>query len=112
MLNMNITVENGKVIFALDGRLDTITAPELENELKASLNGVNELTLDLGGARRFQDPEGDREITAEPARAREEYLLRLREFQKRVRQACVKQGVPLAQLTALDNLGEVLSGVL
>ena len=49
MLNMNITVENGKVIFALDGRLDTITAPELENELKASLNGVNELTLDLAG---------------------------------------------------------------
>lgn len=49
MLNMNKTVENGKVIFALDGRLDTITAPELENELKASLDGVNELTLDLAG---------------------------------------------------------------
>lgn len=49
MLNMNKTVENGKVIFALDGRLDTITAPELENELKASLGGVNELTLDLAG---------------------------------------------------------------
>ena len=72
----------------------------------------DELTLDLGGARRFQDPEGDREITAEPARAREEYLLRLREFQKRVRQACLKQGVPLAQITALDDLGEVLAGVL
>ena len=49
MLNMNKTVENGKVIFALDGRLDTITAPELENELKASLDGVNELTLDFAG---------------------------------------------------------------
>lgn len=49
MLNMNKTVENGKVIFALDGRLDTITAPELENELKAALDGVNELTLDLAG---------------------------------------------------------------
>lgn len=49
MLNSNKTVENGKVIFALDGRLDTITAPELENELKASLDGVNELTLNLAG---------------------------------------------------------------
>ena len=29
------------------GRLDTTTAPELENELKASLDGVNDLVLDL-----------------------------------------------------------------
>ena len=32
---------------ALAGRLDTTTAPELERELKASLDGVSELTLDL-----------------------------------------------------------------
>ena len=32
---------------ALAGRLDTTTAPELEKELKASLDGVSELTLDL-----------------------------------------------------------------
>ncbi len=31
----------------LEGRLDTNTAPELETELKASLDGVTELTLDL-----------------------------------------------------------------
>ena len=47
MLNINKTIENGKAIFALAGRLDTTTAPELEKELKASLNGVNELTLDF-----------------------------------------------------------------
>ena len=29
------------------GRLDTTTAPELENELKASLDGVKALVLDL-----------------------------------------------------------------
>ena len=29
------------------GRLDTTTAPELENELKSSLDGVNDLVLDL-----------------------------------------------------------------
>ena len=32
---------------ALEGRLDTITAPELETELKASLDGVSKLTLDF-----------------------------------------------------------------
>ncbi len=47
MLNINKTVANGKAVFALEGRLDTITAPELEKELKASLDGVSELVLDF-----------------------------------------------------------------
>ena len=34
---------------ALEGRLDTVTAPELEKELKGSLDGVSELTLDFAG---------------------------------------------------------------
>lgn len=33
---------------ALEGRLDTTTAPELEAELKASLDSVSELVLDMG----------------------------------------------------------------
>lgn len=33
---------------ALEGRLDTTTAPLLEAELKQSINGVTELTLDFG----------------------------------------------------------------
>ncbi len=32
---------------ALEGRLDTMTAPELEKELNASLDAVDALTLDL-----------------------------------------------------------------
>lgn len=32
---------------ALEGRLDTMTAPELEKELNASLDAANALTLDL-----------------------------------------------------------------
>ena len=47
MLNINKTIENGKAVFTLGGRLDTVTAPELEKELKGSLDGVSELTLDL-----------------------------------------------------------------
>ncbi len=49
MLNINKTVENGKAVFALEGRLDTVTAPDLEKELRDSFDAVNELTLDFSG---------------------------------------------------------------
>ena len=49
MLNINKTIENGKAVFTLGGRLDTVTAPELEKELKGSLDGVSELVLDFAG---------------------------------------------------------------
>ena len=40
--------QNGAALtLALEGRLDTTTAPQLEAELKASLNGVESLILDL-----------------------------------------------------------------
>ncbi len=40
--------QNGtKLEIALEGRLDTTTAPELEKELKGCLEGATELTLDL-----------------------------------------------------------------
>ena len=39
---------NGTALeIALEGRLDTTTAPDLENVLKESLEGVNELILDF-----------------------------------------------------------------
>ena len=47
MLSINKTIENGKACFALEGRLDTVTAPELENELKGSLDQISDLTLDF-----------------------------------------------------------------
>ena len=40
--------QNGSVLeVALEGRLDTMTAPELETELKSSLDGVTELIMDF-----------------------------------------------------------------
>ena len=39
--------DNGNLTIALEGRLDTVTAPELEAELKASLEGAQTLTLDF-----------------------------------------------------------------
>lgn len=46
MLNINKTIEDGKAVFSLAGRLDTVTAPAFENELKDSLKDVRELTID------------------------------------------------------------------
>lgn len=47
MLNIKKTIENGHALFALSGRVDTTTAPELEQEIKSSLDGVTALTLDM-----------------------------------------------------------------
>ena len=47
-MNINKTQNGTALTIALEGRLDTTTAPELEQELKESLEGVNELTLDFG----------------------------------------------------------------
>lgn len=47
MLNIQKTIENNAAVFALEGRLDTITAPQLEQELNAALPGLSALTLDF-----------------------------------------------------------------
>ena len=47
MLNIIKTINNNEANFALEGRLDTVTAPELEKELKASLDGVTQLRIDF-----------------------------------------------------------------
>ncbi len=39
--------ENNNLTIKLEGRLDTITAPELEQELKGLLPGVEHLVIDL-----------------------------------------------------------------
>mgnify|MGYP001854432274 FL=1 len=46
---MTITkhAEGKKLTVALEGRLDTTTAPELEAELNASLGGIADLVLDM-----------------------------------------------------------------
>ena len=47
MLNINKTIENGKAVLKPEGRLDTLTAPEMEAVVKETLPGLTELTLDL-----------------------------------------------------------------
>ena len=47
MLNIQKSVEGSKAVFTLEGRLDTVTAPDLEKELKASLDGIKGLVMDF-----------------------------------------------------------------
>ena len=49
VINMKITkTQIGNSLYlALEGRLDTNTAPELENAIKGSIDGVGELTIDM-----------------------------------------------------------------
>ena len=46
---MNITknLDGNTLEIVLEGRLDTNTAPELEEELKASLDGITELVFNI-----------------------------------------------------------------
>ena len=46
MLNLSKTIEDKSVKIALEGRLDTTTAPGLEAELKPALEGVTSLIID------------------------------------------------------------------
>ena len=47
MLNIEKTTNGTELTVALNGRLDTTTAPELEATLKASLDGVTALNIDM-----------------------------------------------------------------
>ncbi|EID84239.1 Anti-anti-sigma regulatory factor (antagonist of anti-sigma factor) [Treponema sp. JC4] len=46
---MTITknLEGEKLTIALEGRLDTVTSPDLESELKTALEGAKELIMDF-----------------------------------------------------------------
>ena len=46
-MKINKTINGTQLTVAVEGRIDTTTAPELEAELKADLNGVTDLCFDL-----------------------------------------------------------------
>jgi len=46
-MTISKTLNGSALTLALEGRLDTMTAPELEKELNASLNAADSLTLDF-----------------------------------------------------------------
>ncbi len=46
-MTINKTKNNNELVLALEGRLDTTTAPELEADLNNSLAGVEQLVFDF-----------------------------------------------------------------
>lgn len=46
-MTINKTIENGSAVFALEGRLDTNTSPELEEALKSVFDGISQLSFDF-----------------------------------------------------------------
>ena len=46
-MTINKNQDGSKLEIALEGRLDTMTAPALEEEVKASIEGIKELVFDL-----------------------------------------------------------------
>jgi anti-sigma B factor antagonist len=46
-MTINKTKEGEKLTITLEGRLDTTTAPQLEEEVKESISGVTDLVFDL-----------------------------------------------------------------
>lgn len=47
MLNIIRQVENGVALIKPEGKLDTVTAPEMEEAIKEIISDVTELNLDL-----------------------------------------------------------------
>ncbi len=46
-MKITSTKEDSTLKIAVSGRLDTSTAPELESELKKTMNGITDLVLDV-----------------------------------------------------------------
>ena len=47
MMNVSKKAEGTKLTIVISGRVDTTTAPELENEIKSSYEGITDLVLDF-----------------------------------------------------------------
>lgn len=46
-MTINKTKDGAKLTVALEGRLDTTTAPQLESEMRTAVDGVEELIFDF-----------------------------------------------------------------
>ncbi|MCR4779504.1 MAG: STAS domain-containing protein [Ruminiclostridium sp.] len=46
-MNINKTLNGSNLTIAIDGRLDTTTSPQLETEIKQSVEGIKSLVIDI-----------------------------------------------------------------
>ena len=50
-MNINMQKDDSRLTVVLEGRLDTLTSPELEEQLENSLDGIKELIFDFSDLR-------------------------------------------------------------
>ena len=48
MLNITKNIDGAKAVFALEGRLDTVTSPDLESAVKDIIDNTEDLVFDCG----------------------------------------------------------------
>ena len=48
-MTINKTIDGDKMTIGVEGRLDTVSAPELEKEIKENATGIKELVVDFSG---------------------------------------------------------------
>ena len=51
MLAINKSIEGGKALFSLEGRLDTVTAPDLEKEISVKVAEMTNIMIPIVAAR-------------------------------------------------------------
>lgn len=47
MLDIHVEKKDNELIVKMEGRLDTLTSHQLENELRTQINGISKLVLDM-----------------------------------------------------------------
>ena len=57
MLTINKNINEGTAVYSLSGRLDTVTAPELEEDLTAVIPSISALELDFSGVDYISDQD-------------------------------------------------------
>ena len=85
MLRIEKTTENNSLTYTLTGRLDTLTAPELELDLNGTLDGVTELIFDLN-ALDYLSSAGLRVLLTAQKRMNTQGAMRVRNVNETIRE--------------------------
>ena len=85
MLRIEKTTENNSLTYTLSGRLDTLTAPELELDLNGALDGVTELIFDLN-ALDYLSSAGLRVLLTAQKRMNTQGAMRVRNVNETIRE--------------------------
>ena len=85
MLRIEKTTENNSLTYTLTGRLDTLTAPDLELDLNGTLDGVTELVFDLN-ALEYLSSAGLRVLLTAQKRMNTQGAMRVRNVNETIRE--------------------------